>query len=560
MPLSSSHAFDEFTLQAHLTPDGEDCLQFDDGSLTGVAFDNTGLHRVWPASLALCKWLVTNRSKVAGHRILEVGAGTGLPSLLCKQLNAELVVATDTNEQAVEKLRHLVDHVACLDFDVADALEETVRTFRIDTVILADVVYPSKDFTQLLMALRHLLLMESDAPVLRSADQPPPSLTILMALSRRDASVSDAFERGLHTLPGSVELLDMQGPSETDPLYGDVGVRIHRLTNAPSLSSSPLLPAPAMPASKAAGLPGGSGNAGEEGEGEHGTDDETCWALDDDMLELLVGSPPAQPRAMPPGASHAPTGGYKASEAGAAHDALTSSSADGSVDGSVAIIECEGGRCPLSPSEFRRRFRHRQPVLLRGLARYWPALSRWTHTPTLSASLSPGVAVRCLRSGEGRQRFLSADCTQTTASLAEVVGELSKPGYGGGGTTHQVQRSGPQSDGRRPNLYARAPLAEGLHEAVDLAQLTKLMGEDEPKPQCCSVWLGAAGHVTPFHCSHPDASNRYPTHIAEPPYPTGFLSMRRMDTTAEPFPDFAHVRPPPLLPSLSRCVAHLPAR
>ena len=94
-----------FTLSARVTL-GDDTLLFDDGSLTGEPFDDTGLHRVWPASVALCHSLVARPEAVAGRRVLELGAGTGLPSLLCaRHLCAAHVIATDSNRAAVERLQ-----------------------------------------------------------------------------------------------------------------------------------------------------------------------------------------------------------------------------------------------------------------------------------------------------------------------------------------------------------------------------------------------------------------------------------------------------------------------
>ena len=40
-------------VQVELTALGEDSLLFDDGELTGVPFDDTGLHRWWPAATML---------------------------------------------------------------------------------------------------------------------------------------------------------------------------------------------------------------------------------------------------------------------------------------------------------------------------------------------------------------------------------------------------------------------------------------------------------------------------------------------------------------------------
>lgn len=50
---------------------------------------------VWPASVVLGLLLVAHPDIVRGKRIMELGAGCGLPSSLCQRLGAEVVLATD---------------------------------------------------------------------------------------------------------------------------------------------------------------------------------------------------------------------------------------------------------------------------------------------------------------------------------------------------------------------------------------------------------------------------------------------------------------------------------
>jgi len=71
-------------------------------------------YRTWQAALALAnkiatEWLPEGRLK--GKRVLELGAGTGLLSLLCaKEGDAQLVVGTDGAMDAIERLK-LADYV-----------------------------------------------------------------------------------------------------------------------------------------------------------------------------------------------------------------------------------------------------------------------------------------------------------------------------------------------------------------------------------------------------------------------------------------------------------------
>lgn len=71
-------------------------------------------YRTWQAALALANKIATDwlpESRLKGKRVLELGAGTGLLSLLCaKEGDAQLVVGTDGALDAIERLK-LADYV-----------------------------------------------------------------------------------------------------------------------------------------------------------------------------------------------------------------------------------------------------------------------------------------------------------------------------------------------------------------------------------------------------------------------------------------------------------------
>ena len=161
-------------------------------------------------------------------------------------------------------------------------------------------------------------------------------------------------------------------------------------------------------------------------------------------------------------------------------------------DEAICVVDCSNAICPLDFEEFSRRFRHQQPVLLRGLARHWPALAQWGDATTLGSSLSDDNTVTCLYSGNDR-RFLGRDCEKRTRSLSAVAEDVLGP-----------------NSATAERLYARAPLADGLRSAVDLSPIEALMGSGAPKPACCSVWLGPGGNVTPFHVRRPLVSPNPP--------------------------------------------------
>ncbi len=213
----------------------EDTLLFDDGDLFGAgaaaAFDDTGIHYVWPASVALCRWLEAERMHdVRGARVMELGAGLGLPSLFCCHF-AERTLAIDCNERAVTKLNAaFAEHGAAgtasaqtLWWDEADALAQIATSERISLLLAADVVYPMKDASPLLAALALLR-------------QRLPSLTIAAALARRDPAHAASFANELAALcpesgPGRMRSHEMEA-AERDPLYGAARVDIYWLPPA----------------------------------------------------------------------------------------------------------------------------------------------------------------------------------------------------------------------------------------------------------------------------------------------------------------------------------------
>ena len=139
-------------------------------------------------------------------------------------------------------------------------------------------------------------------------------------------------------------------------------------------------------------------------------------------------------------------------------------------------------RARLSASEFQSEFRHREPVLLAGLASGWPALARWASAEHLASLLDEDVLV--LRSPDGR-RFLKRDCEQQRRPFGDVVREL----FGD-------REAASEPSGR---MYARSPLAAGLRAEVELGDLEEMVGGAVFKDENSGVWLGTAGNVTPLH-------------------------------------------------------------
>lgn len=124
-------------------------------------------HQVWSSSLALCLLLTHHqKDKIENQRVLELGAGCGLPSVVCRDvLGAKSVVATDfwmEPEDAFDKDRLVPEvwHGINLQFNVdqkprakAQRLDwhdlDSVRKCQADIVVGSDLIYYPMDLEPL---------------------------------------------------------------------------------------------------------------------------------------------------------------------------------------------------------------------------------------------------------------------------------------------------------------------------------------------------------------------------------------------------------------------------
>lgn len=144
-----------------------------------AAGSNVGL-RTWEASLHLAQYLHSNRDVVASKNVIELGAGTGLLSILCAgPLDAELVLSTDGLLHVVESIERNIalnrdnlfngssarrEPVArVLDWGDVQSLEEALQvdnaTPGYSLILGADITY-SPDVVPLLAQLLKILIVD----------------------------------------------------------------------------------------------------------------------------------------------------------------------------------------------------------------------------------------------------------------------------------------------------------------------------------------------------------------------------------------------------------------
>lgn len=113
--------------------------------------------RVWPSALGMCKFLEANTALIQGKRVVEWGAGLGLPSLLSAHFATE-VLCTDCSTEAMELVCQSVAlnklrNVNCASFNWHSP--EALPAF--DVLLLSDINYNPADFEVLIQRLEACL-------------------------------------------------------------------------------------------------------------------------------------------------------------------------------------------------------------------------------------------------------------------------------------------------------------------------------------------------------------------------------------------------------------------
>ncbi len=113
--------------------------------------------KLWPASIALTDFLQSNTHWVENKKILEIGAGIGLPSFSIATLAKEVLISDHAADAIVlmnENIKHLQltnVNAACLDWNHFPV------EIKADTILLSDVNYAPEQFKQLLNLLKRFI-------------------------------------------------------------------------------------------------------------------------------------------------------------------------------------------------------------------------------------------------------------------------------------------------------------------------------------------------------------------------------------------------------------------
>ena len=111
---------------------------------------------LWPSAVALAHYL-TKHLNLAGWRVLELGCGLGLVSVVAA-LQGARVLCTDYEEAALTFARHNARGNACRDirFRLLDWCQPALRR-RYDCILASDVIYEARSFAPLASLLQRYL-------------------------------------------------------------------------------------------------------------------------------------------------------------------------------------------------------------------------------------------------------------------------------------------------------------------------------------------------------------------------------------------------------------------
>ncbi|KAM4662064.1 histone-arginine methyltransferase METTL23 [Discoglossus pictus] len=136
---------------------------------------------VWPCALVLAQYLWFRRRSLPGKRVLEVGAGVGLPGVLAAQCGAR-VILSDSSEvpQCLDNCRRScqtnnIAGVPVIGLTWGYISPDLLDLPPIDIILGSDVFYEPEDFEDILVTVHFLMERNSEAQFwttyqVRSAD------------------------------------------------------------------------------------------------------------------------------------------------------------------------------------------------------------------------------------------------------------------------------------------------------------------------------------------------------------------------------------------------------
>lgn len=167
---------------------------------------------LWPAAIALAHEVIARADEVRGKRLLELGAGTGLPGIVAASLGAQ-VTQTDRHDLALSICRRNVERngVSSIECRAAE-WSDWSDTRRYDWIIGSDVLYAETMHPHLRRIMETNLA--PDGRVLISDPFRPRSLHLLEELESGGWTVAmSTWNVGEEGAPRRIGVFDLSPPA-----------------------------------------------------------------------------------------------------------------------------------------------------------------------------------------------------------------------------------------------------------------------------------------------------------------------------------------------------------
>jgi predicted nicotinamide N-methyase len=113
--------------------------------------------KLWPSAIAMAQFLKDEPGWIQNKKVIEIGAGIGLPSLGIASIAREIIVS-DYSQEAVELAQKninylLLENASAINLD----WHNMPNTILADTILLSDINYDPTDFDSLLKLINRFL-------------------------------------------------------------------------------------------------------------------------------------------------------------------------------------------------------------------------------------------------------------------------------------------------------------------------------------------------------------------------------------------------------------------
>eukprot|EP01130_Rhizamoeba_saxonica_P017111 TRINITY_DN814_c0_g1_i2.p1 TRINITY_DN814_c0_g1~~TRINITY_DN814_c0_g1_i2.p1 ORF type:complete len:197 (+),score=33.72 TRINITY_DN814_c0_g1_i2:485-1075(+) len=184
---------------------------------------------VWPFSLLMCKYVISNSHIFENKSVCEVGAGAGLTSVVIAKY-CQNIVTTDGHSGTVDLLNHnmllnqdqITTNFSCQQLLWGEDVGDLANSF--DIVVGASLAYKKSDFDPLFKSAKDLLNDKHDSFFVLTYEKLGNSLEKLISQS---ASLV-GLERVQFDVEDMVDLLNQYGETQLVDYGDDVALAIYK--------------------------------------------------------------------------------------------------------------------------------------------------------------------------------------------------------------------------------------------------------------------------------------------------------------------------------------------